>query len=45
MHIIASIEDSDVIERILTHIERRDRAANSPRAARAPPVTGRLLTD
>ena len=37
VRIIASIEDPAVIEKILTHIERRDAAAASPHAPRAPP--------
>ena len=37
VRIIASIEDPAVIEKILAHIERRDAAAASPHAPRAPP--------
>ena len=37
VRIIASIEDPAVIEKILTHIERRDAASASPHAPRAPP--------
>ena len=40
VRIIASIEDPAVIEKILTHIERRDAAA-SPQAPRAPPASSR----
>ena len=34
------IEDPNGIERILSRIERRDRAANSPHAPRGPPGVG-----
>jgi hypothetical protein len=37
VRIIACIEDPAVIEKILTHIERRDAA--SPHAPRAPPAS------
>ena len=37
VRIVAAIEDPDVIERILTHIARRDRAANTPHGPRGPP--------
>lgn len=36
--IIASIEDPVVIEKILTHIERREAAGASPHAPRVPPA-------
>ena len=34
MRIIVSIDDAVVIEKILAHVERRDAAGVSPRAAR-----------
>ncbi len=40
VRIVASIEDPDIIERILGHIERRGRSAGSPHAARGPPGSG-----
>ena len=40
VRIIASIEDPDVIDRILGHIERRDRAANGHQGPRGPPGAG-----
>ena len=39
VRIIASIEDPAVIEKILADIERRDAAAASPHAPRAPPAS------
>ena len=38
VRIIASIEDPAVIEKILTHLERRQAAGVSPHAPRAPPA-------
>ena len=39
VRIIASIEDPAVIEKILAYVERRDAAAASPHAPRAPPAS------
>jgi len=39
LHVIASIEAPAVIEKILTHIERRDAVDATPHAPRAPPAT------
>jgi hypothetical protein len=39
VRIIACIEDPAVIEKILAYIERRDAAAASPHAPRAPPAS------
>ena len=39
VRIVASIERPAVIEKILAHIGRRDRAGANPHAPRAPPVT------
>ena len=38
VRIIASIEDPVIIDKILTHIERRDAAGASPHAPGAPPA-------
>jgi len=38
VRIIACIEDPVVIEKILTHLERREAAGASPHAPRAPPA-------
>jgi len=38
VRIIASIEDPQIIAKILAHLERRDRASSTPHAARAPPT-------
>ena len=40
LKIIACIEDPQVIAKILTHLERRDRASSTPHAPRAPPAHG-----
>jgi len=43
VRVIASIEDSVVIKRILDHLERRTPTPQaSPHAARAPPQAARL---
>ena len=39
VRVIASIEDPVVIEKILTHLERREAAGATPHAPRAPPGT------
>ena len=39
VRVIACIEDPVVIEKILTHVERREAAGASPRAPRAPPAS------
>ena len=36
--IIASIEDPAVIDKILSHLNRRDALRTTPKAARAPPA-------
>ena len=38
VRIIASVEDPQIIAKILAHLERRDRASSTPHAARAPPT-------
>ncbi len=38
VRVIASIEDPVVIEKILTHLERREAAGATPHAPRAPPA-------
>ena len=38
VRIIASIEDPQIIAKILAHLERRDRASSTPHVARAPPT-------
>ena len=38
VRVIACIEDPVIIEKILTHIERREAAGTSPLAPRAPPA-------
>ena len=40
VRIIASTEVPDAVERILGYIERRDRSASNPHAARGPPAAG-----
>ena len=39
VRIVASIETPAVIEKILAHIDRRNRAGANPHAPRAPPVS------
>ncbi len=38
VRVIASIEDPGVIEKILTHLERREAAGATPQVPRAPPA-------
>ena len=45
VRIVASIETPAVIEKILAHIDRRNRASANPHAWRAPPVTRTDLLD